>query len=498
MQFKQFSKILIFLAIFGVEVHSFADAFVSSSKTDLNLQSEKINFLMRISGLQDMLENNETSLKAPEGIDTAALEPGQVDFAQKMMLRAFSPNYFFQAMRKPFLKNFKPEYVEFLVRWYRTPLGRKILELEKDASSPESQPAIKLFVAKLLSNPPSEERIALIESIERATRATDLGKAFYLAYARLMHPFNKKNQGKEMGQLLRNLEGTINEPIRKIKLRLLLYSLKDLSQKEIRKYAAFVNSNAGRWFNQLAISGIKRGLKRNLHKAEIIQGKLIKEIQAGGPRYPLLKEIAPPGQRYFLIGKRDPFKPLVVSDGVISPAEVGQQTKVGQQTNVRHFGGELNDIPPIALMVLDKIEDQHPSLYRKLKHFERLFSDREGLKKMSDDEYEKALEKYRDSLEQSVYIEMDESPLQIGYDNLKMTGIIRKKMEAIAMFEIGTTGYAVREGDRIGPSFGYVDEIGDDQIKVVEKFRDYLGNILTSQKTIDFFQGTSSGENIGT
>ena len=73
-----------------------------------------------------------------------------------------------------------------------------------------------------------------------------------------------------------------------------------------------------------------------------------------------------------------------------------------------------------------------------------------------------------------------------------MTGIIRKKLEAVAMFEVGKNGYAVRQGDRIGPVFGYVDEIQDEQIVVVEKFRDYLGNILTNQKIIDFYQDTSN------
>jgi hypothetical protein len=37
-----------------------------------------------------------------------------------------------------------------------------------------------------------------------------------------------------------------------------------------------------------------------------------------------------------------------------------------------------------------------------------------------------------------------------------------------------------------------VDEIQDEQIVVVEKFRDYLGNILTNQKIIDFYQDTSN------
>ncbi len=56
------------------------------------------------------------------------------------------------------------------------------------------------------------------------------------------------------------------------------------------------------------------------------------------------------------------------------------------------------------------------------------------------------------------------------------------------MFEIDTTGYAVKKGDRIGPFFGYVKEIQNNQVIVIEEFRDYLGNIMTNQKIIQFSQ----------
>jgi Tfp pilus assembly protein PilP len=65
-----------------------------------------------------------------------------------------------------------------------------------------------------------------------------------------------------------------------------------------------------------------------------------------------------------------------------------------------------------------------------------------------------------------------------------MTGIIMKKTQAFAMLEVKKTGYAVKKGDLVGPYFGTVKEIKDGQVIVVEKFKDYLGNILKNQKII--------------
>jgi len=223
--------------------------------------------------------------------------------------------------------------------------------------------------------------------------------------------------------------------------------------------------------------------------AEKVQDDLIKEIDSGGPEFPLLQEIAQPGQRYMLIGRRDPFQPLVNKEGLVA------LSKVSLKNTTRSFGDELKSIPPLALSVYDKIEDQYPKLYRELRRFERLINNREELEAMADDEYSNTINSYRDVLERAADIRMDESPLQIEYDSLRMTGIIRKKTEVVAIFEVGSTGYAVRQGDLVGPFYGYVDEIQDEQIIVVEKFRNYLGTILTNQKVIEFFQSiTSEGD----
>jgi hypothetical protein len=487
MKIRRQMKILFFLWIALAGVSSFpASAMTSSLQDDLRSRNQKINILFRISGLEDILENIESVLQISGNINKEALAPGQDGFARRIMHRAYSREKFNRVQKQSFLENYKPQYVFSGVQWYRSSLGKKLMRLENEANNPASQPARDLFVENLLSSPPSEERVFLVEKIERASTMTEASKILYLGYVKLMYPFNKTIQGKRPGKVLRLLEESITEPMREIVLRGLLFSFKDIKDKELEKYAEFLNSEAGSWFSQTTLKGFEKGIKRNLHQAGQIQEDLLKEIKSGGPEFPLVKEIAEPGQRYLLIGKRDPFQPLVNSGGLVLLAEEGQMSKA------RLFGEELGDIPPIALLVFAKIEDQHPDLYRNLKHFERLINDQEELEEMEDDEYSDAIENYRAALEQASDIKMDESPLQIEYDSLRMTGIIRKRLEAIAMFEIGQTGYAVRQGDRIGPVFGYVDEIQDEQIVVVEKFRDYLGNILTNQKIIDFYQDTSN------
>ena len=485
MKIKQHIKLLFFLWIAGLTSFP-ALAMTAPSQDDLRSRNQKLNILFRLSGLENILENAESALQTAGNINDA-LAPGQDGFARRIMHQAYSHEKFYRVQKQPFLKNYKPQHVLSVVQWYRSSLGKKLLRLESEANNPDSQTARELFTEDLLNSPPSEERLLLIEQVERSSITTKAGKALYLGYVKLMYPFNQKIQSKRLGKMLRVLDESITEPMREIILRGLLFSFKNIKDKELKKYAEFLNSKAGRWFSETALKGFKKGIKKNLYQAEQIQEDLLKEIDSGGPEFPLVREIAPPGQRYLLIGKRDPFRPLVDIGGLV----VSRSTK-GPKSKARLFGNELKDIPPIALLVFAKIEDQHPKLYKSLKHFERLINDREALEEMADEEYADAMEEYRTALEQASDIKMDESPLQIEYDSLRMTGIIQKKSEAVAMFEIGKVGYAVRQGDRIGPVFGYVDEIQGEQVIVVEKFRDYLGNTLTNQKVIEFYQSTSS------
>lgn len=490
MKIRLYSKILFCLWLAQVGFQSYpAMAMTTSLQEDQRSRSQKINALFRLGGLGGILENIESIIEVSENLNEKALPPGQGEFAKRIMRQVYSQEKFNRTLKQFLNKNYKPQHVLPVVQWHRSSLGKKIMRLESEAHSSDNQSARKFFVDELLSSPPSEERISLIEKIEHFSGVTESSKALYLGYVKLMYPFNLNAQEQRLGKMIRNVKGSITEPMREAIMRGMLFGYKDLKDRELESYSDFLSSKAGRWYKKATIEGFEKAVKKTLFQAESIQAALLTEIDSGGPDFPLVREIAPPGQRYLLIGKRDPFRPLVNDDGLVQLAESSKKSKA------RLFGDELKDIPPIALPVIAKIEDKHPELFRKLKKFERLINNREEMAEMSDEEYSDAIEDYRDVLERAAETKMDESPLQIDYNSLRMTGIIRKKMETVAMIEIDATGYSVRQGDRIGPYYGYVGEIQEEQLIVVEKFRDYLGNTLTNQKTLEFYQVKSKKGN---
>jgi hypothetical protein len=501
---RSYIKTLFFLwiALTGVQP-LFASEETLPVQEGLSSSNSKLNTLLKLSGLEGFLDNIESvvemSVNTPDLLNDEALAPWQEEFARRIMGQAYSTQSFYHIFRQPFIDHYKPQHVHLAVQWYQSALGKKILRLQSEANDLNNGLVLESFEKKLLDSPPSQARMRLLERVGRSSLVPKAGRVLFLTYVDLVHPFSKKVDTKGLSKKLEALNVNITRPIREVVLTRMLFSYVNMKNKDLEKYAAYLESPAGQWFSLAQVTGYLKVIKKVLYKADLIKDELLKEIHSGGPKYPLLRNLVPPGQRYQLIGKRDPFRPLVSKKKLVSSSGknkkiisysgkkkklISSSGKKPRKSGARLFGEEFRDTPPLALLVFEKIENQHPKLYGKLKNLERLFNDREALENMEDKEYAKAIRNYLDVLKRSAGIKLEVTPLQIEYDSLKMTGTIQMKKEALAMFEIGTKGYSVKKGNLLGPSFGTVEEVKDGQVIVIEKFRDYLGNILKKKKII--------------
>ena len=506
---RSYIKTLFFLwiALTGVQP-LFASEETLPVQEGLSSSNSKLNTLFKLSGLEGFLENIESvvemSVNIPEeltelvnGKALEALAPWQEEFAKRIMGQDYSTESFYHTLRQSFIEDYKPQHVHLAVQWYQSALGKKILRLQSEANDLTNGLALESLGKKLLESPPSPARKILLERI--GVSLVPQARTLFLAYVKLVHHFSKQVDEKAFRKILDDRKGLLKkletlrinttQPIQGVISTHLHFSYINIKDKDLEKYADFIYSPAGQWFFSARLRGFNKGIEKAYYRANLIKAELLKEIYSGGPKYPLLRNLVPPGQRYLLIGKRDPFRPLVSQKKLVSSSGkkkklVSSSGRKPRKSDVRLFGDEFKDTPPLALLIFEEIENQHPKLYEELKNLERLFNDREALENMGGKEYAKTIENYRDVLERSAGVILEVTPLQIEYDALKMTGIIQMKKEALAMFEIETKGYSVKKGDLLGPSFGAVEEVKDGQVIVIEKFRDYLGNISKNKKVI--------------
>ncbi len=446
-----------------------------------NHQDKTIEKLFWLSGLNTRYQGVESALDWYKNIDAKALKSSQTGFAKNLMRHGNGPNLVRTSLNKTFLKGFDQGHADTSIEWFKSPTGRRILKAERESNAPDIKKVRDKFIKQMMITPPGESRLLVIERIISEEAISENIKSLFLAYVESMFPFNDMMQGKRLVKVVRMLEDERAEYIREQVRLHRLFDYRDIRETDLRAYARFLESPAGQWFSYSERQGFKKGTQLTLTNVHKVQRKLLVEIDEGGPEFPLLRELAPAGQRYLLVRLRDPFKPLFTDEGPV-------QTKEPEAVSrARQFGGELENIPPISLYVMNKIKKKRPALFRKMKHYERLFNNREDLKAMSDDEYADAIEGYRVVLEQASDTKVSKSPLQAEYENLKLTGVISKNTKTLALIETADRkGHVVDEGDIIGPRFGHVEDVQPERIIVIEKSRDYLGNILTRERTIEF------------
>ncbi len=484
-EFKKTYFLILFLTCVSMSFLFLRQAVakMGAMSAEIKVQNKTLEKLFGLSGLNNRYLDVESALEQYKNIDPQALKASHAEFAKNLMRHGDGASHIRANLKKAFRKRFSQEHTEASMKWFNSRTGRKILKADSEAISPENEKEREKFAKGIMNAPPSESRLWVVERIESTGTLSPNIKSLYLAYVEAMFPFNNLLQGKRLVKVMRMLKDEVVEPIHEQVLHQKLFAYRNISIKDLKGYADFLESSAGRWFVLSELRGFTQGIKKALVDVHKVQGELLIDIGEGGPEFPLLRELAPPGQRYLLVQRRDPFKPLFTDDGPV------KGPKAPPLSSPRQFGNELESIPPIALYVMKKIETERPELFRKMKHYERLFNSKEYLEAMSDDEYADAVGAYRTILKKASETKVLKSSLQLEYANLRLTGIISKNSKTLALIETSDSkGHAVEKGDVIGPKFGFVDEIQPERIIVIEKSRDYLGNILTHQRTIEFPQ----------
>jgi len=208
-----------------------------------------------------------------------------------------------------------------------------------------------------------------------------------------------------------------------------------------------------------------------------------------------IKANFPPGERYFSLGKRDPFVPLV------GPEKKGFKRGSSQPSpskKKRSDGLEApSEMPLIPIKVYEKVKAEYPRIVDRLNDFASIFNDESALRKLSNKEYKKKVSRYRSLL--SEVLGMQEkmfirTELQTDFAKMEFVGTFRKEGTTVALVQTeGQKGHTVTVGTLIGPNLGIVKTVDEKKIVILERYRNYLGEILSRPRNIEFKKNPLQG-----
>jgi hypothetical protein len=170
--------------------------------------------------------------------------------------QGFHPDALYGLIKDEFSQHIDDTKVREVLGWYRTPLGRRLTDLEvafTNATSRERE--LMQYVARLRVERPDPRRIALIQRLDAASGATetsvDLVLAVAEAIARVADPHVPAERRLRPGQLEsrgRQIRLQSQEVLRQANTLSMLYVYRPIEDDDIGRYIQFLESEAGSWF----------------------------------------------------------------------------------------------------------------------------------------------------------------------------------------------------------------------------------------------------------
>lgn len=137
-----------------------------------------------------------------------------------------------------------------------SPLARKMVRLEIEATTPEQRGKLGEYVRSLKpDSPPVQKRVELAARLDAATRASEqlaelnirLAKSFTASFFALSPPAERPPP-REQERLLAQVEAKLREDFEGAGVLLFLFAFRTVADAELEQYAKLYETKEGRWF----------------------------------------------------------------------------------------------------------------------------------------------------------------------------------------------------------------------------------------------------------
>ncbi|OGW14301.1 MAG: hypothetical protein A3K09_07965 [Nitrospinae bacterium RIFCSPLOWO2_12_FULL_47_7] len=459
-------------------------------------QTDLAEKLLAASGLKKQLLNMSAStILNKSRMEFLGLSREENTIIGNIYSRVFRSEIHYQNVSRVFAKGINTPHFSPLVQWFSSPLGKKIIQLESAFQSMSSSQKEEKTTGLLASSFPSEERLALIEKLEKNMDSTNLDITLVQLQIQGLAPLGAEFKKNVAEALLTDLKEKVwTQPVHEKILLALLYTYQELSDQELSSYVDFAESAPGQWFFHTKKKALIEAQSRLADPVTNQVKTLLETIQSGKGDREAIQAVLPVGTRYLFAQSRDPFLPLSQvkrESAKIKFSRVLLETKKkADRPKVLRFGAELKVLNVIPLDLYNRLKEKNPALHRDLEKYASMFKEQTELLAMDEGDYLDVIAEYKNLINLANKMAGEiilNTPLQVEYASLKPTGVVWKKKEPIALIETNDKlGYTARKGTLIGPDYGKIESIDQNKIVVVERKRDFKGTILSKTKELEF------------
>ncbi|GEM_PF-6850486 len=122
-----------------------------------------------INHMPEIMKNRANKDLKEKEFQDDAFAKDYIKFVNDLIDSTYSPKIYTEAIIDKFDKSMNTQQLEYVINWYKSPLGQKYIESANKYYGPDKQKEFDLFVKNLEQAPPTKNRIDLIREIERRT-----------------------------------------------------------------------------------------------------------------------------------------------------------------------------------------------------------------------------------------------------------------------------------------------------------------------------------------
>lgn len=213
---------------------------------------------LTLSGVRQQIEILPNQVRAGAEASPSPLPRKERALVARIIGGAFRSEPILASVRTAFQRRYDPMHMGLLLAQLRTPLARKMTELEGSVFTPDFTEKLRAFAGQLKDAPPAHGRMARLVQLDAINGTTDLVlelrvvaiAAAFKALSPLMPP-ERRIAPARVDAVARDLVGQHRDTAGQETLLTFLYVYRDVTEQELDEYIRIEGSEAGRWFQDV-------------------------------------------------------------------------------------------------------------------------------------------------------------------------------------------------------------------------------------------------------
>lgn len=188
------------------------------------------------------------------------LGAAEIRAVTEIMDRVYEPGKMKEELAGNLKSNLDIERMGRFLELLRRPIAMKMNSQDTRSASPE---AVKEYLDQSRKNPPSPERLRLIQSLDDATRTSEVSLEMSSTIARsmvdtMLAELQKgKNVPKEARQMVAQQLNTMRDQARSLIRSVLLVTYRNVTDDELAEYLKLIDTDTGRWGNEALANAVR-------------------------------------------------------------------------------------------------------------------------------------------------------------------------------------------------------------------------------------------------